>query len=289
MKKILLNGCSFVAGDAISWNKYYPDIDWIKYVYLRKLHPTYSSKQIESKFFLYTTKLRPHDNLSGKLRTKLGTEVLDISIDGNTNDYITNSTIDYLQTLSPEERKNYHVCIGWTEYTRRLRWIIEQNHFFNLHHSHLSDDNFINEKDFIKEVIVNSAEFDHLFNYYNNILLLENYLKINGITYTFWRSLGYEILKETQRVINQPNKVLVPYNRPYKATVFFHNNIMDSSKWIKFVEDDMPWARKSWGNNVYERKLHVAANNLHPNSQAVEELSDLIVDMLKTSGSLNHN
>ena len=52
MKTVLLNGCSFVAGDAVTWDTYFPDIDWMTHIYSRRLHPNYSSKEIWKKNYV---------------------------------------------------------------------------------------------------------------------------------------------------------------------------------------------------------------------------------------------
>ena len=45
-KKLLFNGCSMTAGDEITWDKHYPDIDWWENIYLTKPHAEYTKDQI---------------------------------------------------------------------------------------------------------------------------------------------------------------------------------------------------------------------------------------------------
>lgn len=267
MKKILLNGCSFTAGDAVSWDKHHPDIDWNKYIFNKKLHPTYSSKQISSFMHEYTTTLRQTDNLKGQLTNLLNTTVVDISMDGNSNDNIALATIGFLSKLSPEEQREYHVCVGWTELTRRVRWLHDTNNFFNIHVYHINLEERKYEHPFIKEVIVNSHEFDHLVNYLTNIIMLESYLKANGISYTFWKSLG---LCYDRNSIYHPKSV---HDNASKYSFFTYNNVIEPNHWLTFDDEPMPWLGTPWVDVLSETKSFIDRHNHHPNLDAVKKLS----------------
>ena len=101
------------------------------------------------------------------------------------------STISFLEELSVQERKNYHVCIGWSEISRRLAWNPETNSFHNLNIYQLDSPHSAYFYTFIKENIINRDDIDHIMNYFHNIVSLQNYLKANDITYTFWNTLNH--------------------------------------------------------------------------------------------------
>jgi hypothetical protein len=287
MKKILLNGCSFVAGDALTWDTHFPDINWMKHVFYKKLHPTYSSKQICEISLDYKFNLRPKDNLRGQLEKLLKVDVIDISTDGNSNDNIAMSTIGFLTSLSPNERKQYHICIGWTELTRRIKWVEEHNHFFNLHHSHLNDIQYKGYAGFIKESIINPHDLDHVYNFFKNIFMLQCYLKLNGISFTFWKSLGDpgqpNDITEIDSVFSRNRKNgCIPFEQ---ETCFDANDWLtlnnDASDWITCNNNRCPWLEKSWGYYITSRKHFVSDDNRHPSLQAVIDFSLTVADRIK--------
>ena len=63
-KKLLFNGCSMIAGDAITWTKYYPDVEWGISLYHGNPHPKYSYNELIEKHNNYIYNLRRIDNLS---------------------------------------------------------------------------------------------------------------------------------------------------------------------------------------------------------------------------------
>lgn len=269
MKKILINGCSFTAGDAVTWHIHHPDIDWLKYIIQRKLHPVYSSKKIEACYNEYKLQLRKLDNIGGQLAKLLNTSVIDISLDGNSNDNISISTIGFLSKLKPEERKKYHVCIGWTEFTRRIRWIQRYGRFHNLHHGHIIDKKYILEKQFITEAIINSNDLDHLLNFLNNVILLENYLKNNDISYTFWKSLGISYNIAYVNLVSAVDNAVVDCN------LFFHNNLMDASRWMPFDDNPLPWLGRAWSDIVDADDQWIdKESNCHPNLLAIKKIAE---------------
>jgi hypothetical protein len=196
MKKLLFNGCSFVAGDAIVWEEYLklnniPVEDYFIWM------PNSNKQNVEQRQALYTNYrdvYRRTRNIPAIVAKHFNTEVLDLSEDGNSNDAIAMTTILKLLEIPVEKRKEFHVVIGWTESSRRARYLTSENDFFNLHVRHWD------QKDtspYVKELvgylthgIVLATNRDHYLNYVRSIMLLENFLKANGVTYTFYRSLG---------------------------------------------------------------------------------------------------
>lgn len=275
MKKILINGCSFTAGDGLTWDKNYPDIEWDKYILKRKLHPVYSSRKVDEFYSEYKLKVRKLENIGGQLAKLLNIPVDDISIDGNSNDNISISTIGFFSGMSVEQKQEYHVCIGWTEPTRRLRWISRGRHFMNLHHSHSKDERFEYERPFIKECIINSEDCDHLLNFFNNVLLLETYLQHNKISYTFWKSLGWPYDMKYIQSAGSVDPALLKYK------FFFHNELFDASKWVKFDDNPYPWLGTAWSTIIDDQELWLNNPvNLHPNLLAVEQFSERLSKLL---------
>jgi len=276
MKKILLNGCSFVAGDALTWNIHHPDIDWVKYIASRKIHPIYSTNQIEQYRIHYNSNLRPVDNLKGQLEKLLTTDVTDISVDGNSNDNIAMTTIGFLNRLSLEERQQYHVCIGWTEFTRRIKWLVERRLFFNLTCAHLDDKSYKEYREYIKETIINPDTKDHFYNFFKNVFLLQSYLKSNNISYTFWKSLGkifdIEDIDTMMYSNTRFSDSCIPFN---------HEKCFDRDEWINFNKNQYPWLSESWQTLITERKQFVSPDNRHPSLEAVKEFAIVVADKVK--------
>ena len=105
MKKIIFNGCSFVAGDALVWDQY------IKLKGLKNLSwEYYSSTKVSDDVIQilqdYKNNYRKFRNLPAFLGKFLKTEVIDISEDGHSNDGISFSTIQTLLDIPEKERKN---------------------------------------------------------------------------------------------------------------------------------------------------------------------------------------
>jgi len=277
MKKILLNGCSFVAGDALTWDMHYPNINWIKHIFQGKLHPIYSAKQIEEFRMHYSNNLRPADNLKGQLEKLLTVSVTDLSVDGNSNDNIAMSTIGFLNKLSVKDRQQYHVCIGWTELTRRLKWLEKDKVFFNMHLSHLNHKAYKEYSGFIKESIINPHNLDHFYNFCRNVLLLQSYLKLNNISYTFWRNLGNEL------DIDELNLL---YSRVGDRNDYFpfnHTECFDKADWINFNDNQYPWLADAWGVTINETRQFVSHDNCHPNLESVKNFSLIVADKIKDS------
>jgi hypothetical protein len=252
-----------VAGDAVTWDVHYPDIDWDKHIYGRINHDTYSNQEIEQKRMNYMINLRKPDNLPGQVGKILGLPVDDLSVDGNTNQNICMTTISFLSKLSIEERKQCHVCIGWTELSRRTKWNPNRNEFFNLN-VHSKHDFFSN---YVKEVIFKSHEMDHSMNYLNNVITLQSYLISNDITYTFWNSLG--TIKNIMSF--KPMWQILPYQ---------HELLFDKNDWLLFEDTEYPWC----GNNFWEFQLSTNHNsfisntNKHPNLKTVIDFSNKVAN-----------
>lgn len=278
MKKLIINGCSFTAGDALTWQTHFPDIDWYTHILEKKLHHKYMAKELDRFYTGYIKNLRPLDSLSGQLKHLFNTEVIDISSDGNSNGSISMSTILYLESIPREERKNYHVCVGWTEFTRRVRWSEKIGKFLNINHAHITDKRYAEYETFIKEIVVSSAPPDHWFDYLANLIQLELYLKSNDVTYTFWRSLGEHI--------NPFNAVLPGHF--IDENIFNLNKIssaFDASNWISFGGSLDPWYGTPWIKTFKDTDF-LTKKNHHPNLSTVIKFSKVVADKINQHFSI---
>ena len=108
MDKILLfNGCSFTAGDGLAWDQFCQDFSWRDLVITRSAikNNKISDKEAVALYVEYVKNFRPKKNLAALCSEVLETTKIDLSLDGNSNDNITLSTINYLMRLDPAMRK----------------------------------------------------------------------------------------------------------------------------------------------------------------------------------------
>ena len=98
MTKLLFSGCSFVAGDAIVWDKYFPDIRWEQAINREpNTHKVYSQSEIQEKYLHYVKFIRPLHSLAAQVNTlRGGGPFVDLATDGASNDSIAHSVISYL-------------------------------------------------------------------------------------------------------------------------------------------------------------------------------------------------
>ena len=259
-KKLLFNGCSMTSGDAITWTKHYPDIEW-GILYHGKSHPKYSFNELVEKNNNYVYNLRRIDNLSGQVSTLTGFSATDLSFDGNSNQNICMSTIGFLSKLSPEERKTYHVCIGWSEIARNFVWHEKVKDFSTINIGSLESPYYKDLVDAIKELLINRTDVEHMLNYFHNIIALQSYLKANDITYTFWNTL---VSNDSVNMLDSLNSnTFISYN---------HKNIFHKNDWIILTETDYPWMLYNWGGHFNPTNF-INPTNSHPNLETVIELS----------------
>ena len=269
-KKLLFAGCSFTAGDALVWDDFSKNI--------LSLPIEWDSKE-QKKHYPDYTDYRKKFNLSSKTSSLLETECVDLSCDGNSNTGIALSVLNFLMNLSLAEQQQYHVCVGWTSWTRRLKYL-NSNIFQNLTTVHLIGmAEYKDYEDYIKESIVNSSNFDHALGYINDILLLENYLKYLDMSYTFYRGIDsgcgwitYDEIKKS--LIGVKNKPLIPLD-----------NISSNKNWMPFGdESDNHMFGKSWGELIYNPKvdLIISKKNPHPNLRSVNLVAEKLSQFIKS-------
>ena len=274
MDKILLfNGCSFVAGDAVGWNDYTTKHTWQE---LNDQTATqYKWDKMYNLYNDYTQNYRAKINLSAECANTLDTAKVDLSRDGNSNDTITLSTIGYLMSVSPEIRKQHHVCVGWTCTDRRIKW---ENNFTNLTFEMSNDSKYANE--YAKVILPKNMPIDNFFNFMLNVINLEKYLQLNQINYTFWLSLpsySQDLTKETWEEISKIKPHAYHKTLPGIST----QNMSDIKNWVNFGTNSILPLYKSW-NETLTNSDRINEINGHPNLNAIKNLSKIITSKILT-------
>jgi hypothetical protein len=278
MKKLLFNGCSFVAGDAVAWHLYFPYIPWETVL-------DNASGSVNDNYREYTLNFRKRHNLPAVCASILNTPSVDLSKDGSSNNWISLTTINYILKLSEEEKSNLHVCVGWSDITRRMKWSNTVGCFMNFSSVFYDYAQFRKNKimkdvstevhGYIKETIINNYGVDHLLSFFMDIMLLENFLKANNITYTFWRSLGGG---------KDEGESCALINTLKNNFEFQIDKISNKNCWISFVDTDLPWAgvNQSWRENLTEDD-YINKSNHHPNMNAMNKFANRLTDKIKES------
>lgn len=266
MKKILLNGCSFVAGDDIAWD-YESNGPW-------------PGNNLEKSEF-YKNNIRPQKNLKGQLNTRLSTDVYDLSEDGNNNTKIALTTYGFLERQLAAEKKDIHVCIGWTERSRQSLWSKSNNTFVTVNFAMLEhnkklaktqkwSENVTNDfENWLTPYLINNHEVNDILKDLMIIFFLENFLKSQGITYTFWNALNHPV---NLNYINEAEK-------------YFNLNLMnltDRKMWLtqKTSYIDHPYFDQPWMTHLRRDPKNNLTPTLHPSQLAVSELVDMLIEKM---------
>jgi hypothetical protein len=149
IKTLLFNGCSFVAGDALVWQKFSSDTSWLEVIQLK-------SPEHRTLYQTYVDHFRPQYNLQSRCKQILNVNTLDISMDGNSNENIAFDTVNYIETLPTETVESMAVVVGWTDTSRRHKWFDPWQSLVNICVSHRDGQMFKNLHAYIDEVIVNA-------------------------------------------------------------------------------------------------------------------------------------
>jgi len=279
MKKILINGCSFVAGHELVWQQYSESLKISKDLDFIDCSDSLSkSDRLNSILMIYKNHYRKKYNLPSLIAKKLNVEIMDISEDGNSNDAIALTTIQTLLKIPEHERKNYHVIIGWTALMRFLKYSKVSKTFLNINIDHLNEkkDQLNRElTNYLTSVVRYTYDHDAYYNYIRNILMLESFLKANQCTYTFYRSIGSIddckniYLWRIYRKLNTDNS---------KAAY------SDDRCWVRFSEnDELASEGRSFYHVYIDNKTEnwISTVNNHPNTAIIDEFSDRLIDFIK--------
>ena len=278
MKKLIFNGCSFMAGDELVWKQYQKEHN-------KEMVPWFSKKAqlTEINDIVFRNgyiEYRRNFNLPAMVSRKLECEWFDLSRDGKSNETIAVETIAHINTIDKEERKNYHVIIGWSSLSRVMKYSKEVEHFIDLTAAHYNGTDSVKDsfKDYIKAVILGGDDEDHVLDYIRNIMLLENYLIVNNISYTFYRALDDYIFD-----LNSVG----PFNYEFKSTLQV-NDCTNHINWYKFVDDHRnPINGIGWGSEFMKNSdKWIDPDNGHPNLSTVTNFSYRLTDFIKKQNLL---
>ena len=265
--KLLFNGCSFVAGDCITWHKHYPDIDPDLHIWGRRPHPTYTPDEIRAKSDYYWRVLRPQDNLAAQVSRLTGLEAIDISADGNSNQAIVLSTMAYIT----ENPGDYIVCLGWTEPSRTMAWDYTADQWINLSIHRLDDPKLPPRyRDIIAVNLVQALEPELTLNYAQQLITCESWLARQGIASVQWRSMGRAVSAGCLDIRTDYGVAL-----PKLMTQLTRSNWLGA--------DAEPWVGSSWFDQLAAGE-YITPKNRHPNLSAVERQARRITDHLAILG-----
>lgn len=278
MKKILFNGCSFVAGDEIGW-KSYCDEAGISYTWFDFCKIIDRTDEQEKLWHYYHDIYKRKCNLPHFVIDLLGlseNNKVDISADGKSNDNISISTIQYFLSIPPENRKNYHVVVGWTQLSRIMVYTPEYLNYMdlNINHIHKPVKGTKRYIDYIKAVLLNAENEDLALNYFKNVMLLEYFLLSNNITYTFFRSLG----SEKDCIMR---KHFFP---PVPGSLEF-DKISNANSWVKLsIDSKTPITESSWTEAILgtpeTNPENFMLNNGHPSPYAVTNFAAILANKI---------
>lgn len=277
MKKLIFNGCSFMAGDELVWEQYH------------KIH----NKEVTSWFINKDSIISDDDNLFRNeymnyrqnfnlpsiICKMLGEyEKIDLSFDGSSNEHIAMETIAYLNSFTKEDRKDCHVIIGWSSLGRIMKYSKYSNLFIDLTAGHYDDHTADPAKNALREHIkiriLNSDDEDFLLDYVKNIMLLENYLIANNVSYTFYRALddamkGFETIGPFS------------YGSTYLLTI---KDCTRHENWYRFTDTLYdPINALGWVSEFCrDPKKWVTPTNSHPGLATLHEFANKLVEFIKT-------
>jgi hypothetical protein len=275
MKKVVFNGCSFMAGDELVWDRYQKEhnrkpVDWF--------HPVNDDTLFRLEYINY----RKQFNLPAITSNILGCDWIDMSHDGKSNETITIETIACLNGLTKEERKKHHVIIGWTSISRIMKYSPSAKLFVSLtagHYDEYTADPAREElKDHIKTRIFKSDDQDFILDYVKNVMFLENYLISNDVTYTFYRGLDDGVYKF---------KNIGPFD--YFSNVTLNvEDCTNHNNWYKFDEHNVTPINGLGWNMLFFNKPHLLVTQLnsHPGYPAINDFTAKLADFVKKQNVL---
>jgi hypothetical protein len=276
MKKLIFNGCSFMAGDELVWEQYHKERNRELTPWLTTNSNNFTDSDHEFRFEYLT--YRKQYNLPGVTSKILGCDCIDLSQDGKSNQNIALETIACLNSFNKEERKNCHVIIGWTSISRIMKYSTMSKMFVDLtvgHYDECTDDPAKNAlKEHIKTRILGGDDEDFILDYVVNVILLENYLISNNITYTFYRGLDDLVYDIT---------TIGPfsYSNPYKLKI---TECTNHENWYKFADDNRtPISGIGWGTEFFKKPhMWVTPKNPHPSLESISNFSARLLEFIKT-------
>lgn len=276
MKTLIFNGCSFMAGDELVWEQYHHHYGRPVTKWSTTGGDVVSASDTEFRFGYL--KYRQSFNLPSVICTMLGGySKIDLAQDGKSNENIAIETIACLNRFSKDERENFHVIIGWTCPSRILKYSKISSRFVDLNAGHYDKHTIDPAKNalrsHVKTRILDGDDEDFILDYVKNIMLLENYLIANNISYTFYRALDEGICNFEK---------IGPFDSDYIHQLTI-KDCTNHKNWYKFTNDTQtPINDLSW-NTEFSDKTHYWVNltNCHPGKEIVNIFAARLVEYIK--------
>lgn len=274
IENIILNGCSFVHGDDLCFQRYNIPV----FSPIRDTLASWNKEQLE-----HFENVR----LSGQLKRYLNCNVINLANSGSSNSQIANCTFTYLEEHKKELNPDTTlVIIGWTENHRydyffddcgKLTISIPKSEVykrvFKRRLKHVNDSDIKKYEAYIKH-LDNLKSYSDLFNdhvsmsYVNYIyhIQLINMMQLQlekfNFKYMFFNSLSHYPLN------SQPRKECV-----------ILDNLINWENWFPYFNKDSYWY--SWDESIRDRS-ELNTESYHPSELAVEKFAKELSMTIKT-------
>ncbi len=275
IKTLFVNGCSWTEGHLLEEE---PEVvEYAKSIGIELL-PLYRNavrNGVPVAFPIF--ELYNKFNWAGSVAEELNIpEIVNCSLGGGSNARIVRTTMDYVRTLTEEQKKETLVVIGWSLTDRNELYLDDKQghamwHVFNASHefNSMAEPNFFENsfKESIqsyweKYVVDVHSTYACMYNFFRDSELLANFLENQGIKYYFFNSFpvfwGFDSVDPLK--LEELKKLADRYN---KYSVL---SIADS--FTEFVE----------------RNTGLKLSDGHPNSKAYKLWGQYIVDDMQDRG-----
>jgi hypothetical protein len=270
VKKIIINGCSFVHGFDLCFERHgiHPYANWLS-----------ANNQMTIDQQLEFESIR----LSGRLRDILGCDVTNLSYSGESNEYIANRTINYINdNIDTLDTESTLVILGWTE-PERLPFYLKDNKLnvcISLVKSYIqvaereqpqtthSIERADNYKNFLglQELWNNhdTMPYTTYFRHLSLVYMTQLYLESKNIKYCFFNSLRSWPLKEGY--IDKLGPHAENYDNLINWNSWYPNKNITSYDW-------------NWDEDMEKHSIQKTATS-HPSVQAVDIFSQSLKEFI---------
>jgi len=265
IKKIILNGCSFVHGFDLCYEEFKVKDTFLNF---EDAYETWTNEQKET----FARK-----RLSGKLKSHFDCEVVDLSKYGESNDWIANNTISYLEE-NKNNLENTLVLIGWTDIVRTPYFL--SNRIRNISVGSL--DHYI---DWIAKVAPSEAAAEDQ-KFYQQLRPLKQIWDDNPSMLNHCRDRHLSLVIMMQLYLEKLNLNQCMWNSlsMWPAVPDYNTNYSDYSKivnwnnwWPNGNKDSYD---KSWDDIVWRANNAFTATR-HPNEYSVNDFSERLITFIE--------
>lgn len=210
-------------------------------------------------------------NWSGYLKKALGADkLINHATGGGSNARILRTTLEYVMSLSPEQRATTLVVIGWTVaerdeiYVKKSweRWNLSQQFSSTVDRLAISDQGFIDSIDKFQDNYQGLVYDDdeRILKYFNGAYLLSNTLNNLGIKHLFFNALpawweGGEYKSDCDPYVTFP--VQLHWHENNNNTLRFRDSMMHfvhrTNKPVGKYLHPMHEAHESWSKHLYSQ------------------------------------